>query len=347
MLGQFLDEAAGQLDAIEAGLLQGRAPAEALTRLAALRGDCMAAGLTRMERIARALEGLIGAGGATRPLILRGLMRLRDIVRAVSHAGVEPPGDDSDLTAAAAYGRAPSLADTLAQARDRLLEIAPGARDPRLSALLARLEGIKADLADAEQTQPIAACLAPLMDIVEREASAHGKRIALSIDGDLAIEPGAAEPLREAVTEIVRNACKHGVEAPEARRRAGKPDMGHIRISAHRGPDFSAIEIADDGCGFDCTALRARAIEASILPADAVLRMADAEIARLMLTPDLSSAIGGPGRRGLGAANAAIDLLGGQLRVSASSARGAALLITIPDIGAHLAGDAIIYRRRA
>ncbi|MGE0046748.1 MAG: ATP-binding protein, partial [Hyphomonadaceae bacterium] len=185
-----------------------------------------------------------------------------------------------------------------------------------------------------------AECCALLPGLVENAAAREGKRIAVTIEGEIAIEEDAAQPLREALTHLVRNACTHGVEAPETRRAAGKPECGLIRVTAFRGDASSTIEVSDDGRGFDIPALRKIAIKKGVLPADAVHRLADTEIARLALTPGISTAVeitmlSGRGV-GLDAAAAAIARLGGELRIASTSRRGTTLTITIPDIGADL-----------
>lgn len=356
LLSEFLAEASAHLDAIEAAVLRAEKGGEsgrdeALRRLHSLKGAAACLSLTRIERLTHAAESLAARDSEARPFLIRALMRLRDMLDALARSGAEPPGDDGDILSAVERDRLPSLADTLALARDRLLEIAPSERDPRLSALLARLSMLGAELTDATRTRPIAECCALLPNLVNVAAAREGKRIALSIAGDLAIEQDAAAPLREALTHLVRNACSHGIETPDERRASGKPEIGRIRISAHRGADFSTIEISDDGRGFDIPALRRSAIQKGVLPADAVLRMSDSEIARIALTPGISTAVeitmlSGRGI-GLDAASAAIDRLGGELTIVSSNARGATFVITIPDMGAASTQRPLAFSRES
>jgi two-component system chemotaxis sensor kinase CheA len=149
----FLLAASEDLDAVEAALLRAESAAggaEARRRLAAIAAAAAAAGLTRSERVAGAAEALLARGGAAQHLVFRALMRLREILNGLADTEAEPAGDDSDLIAAAESDRLPSLADTLARARDRLLEVSAENRDPRLSALLERLAALGSELeADA------------------------------------------------------------------------------------------------------------------------------------------------------------------------------------------------------
>ncbi|MBL8548960.1 MAG: hypothetical protein JNJ73_03170 [Hyphomonadaceae bacterium] len=169
----FLRTSSADLDAVEAALLRVDAiegAAEACQRLAAISDAAHGQGLPRIATIAAAAERLVSRGAPARALALRAIMRLKDVLRATGET--EPAGDDSDLLSAAEAERLPSLADTLAQAHARLLEIAPDNRDPRLTALLDRLanlgagleeeaeavSGIEGDIAieDAPETKPSA-----------------------------------------------------------------------------------------------------------------------------------------------------------------------------------------------
>jgi PAS domain S-box-containing protein len=81
-----------------------------------------------------------------------------------------------------------------------------------------------------------------LQDLARQLAARHGTRIVVAVDGQ---EPPLPNPLRgllfEAVRELIVNAIKH----------AGP---GSIHVSARCRADELAIDVADDGSGFDPTA---------------------------------------------------------------------------------------------
>lgn len=343
LAAEFVTEASAQLDAAEAAIFAGDSMGsdEAARRLHSLRGAAGRLSFTRIEALAHIAESLLARGPPARPFLLRAIMRIRDVLIALEAQGAEPRGNDADLVSAAEQDRLPSLADTLAHARDRLLEISPGLRDPRLNALLSRLNALGVELEDARRTRPIADCYAVLPGLVENAARQQGKRIKLHLGGALDIELDAVSPLKEALTHLVRNACLHGIETPEARRAAGKPATGRINVSAQRGQDCAIIEVSDDGRGFDIPALRRRAMMKGVLPREELLRMPEADVARLAFAPGISSAVEITllGRRGAGldAARAAVARLGGELTISANAGPGAAFVILIPDVCEHYA----------
>jgi len=146
-LAGFMVDAVGHLNAIELALLGAeseRARMWAIDQLRSLQETAEGLMLARTAGIAEAAAALLARGPEANPFALRAMARLRDLLRTLEKTGVEPHGDDHDLLAAAE--RHTPLADTLARARDRLLEISPAERDPRLGALIARLIALGAEL---------------------------------------------------------------------------------------------------------------------------------------------------------------------------------------------------------
>jgi hypothetical protein len=145
-LAGFLIDAVDHLNFVESALLCAdgdTARTLAHERLSLLRKAAARLGLVRTERLAGVAAALFSAGGEPGPLVLRALARLRKTLDALAETSREPEGDDRDLIAASEKS---PLSDTLARARDRLLEISPAERDPRLAALIARLAALGAEL---------------------------------------------------------------------------------------------------------------------------------------------------------------------------------------------------------
>jgi CheY-like chemotaxis protein len=65
------------------------------------------------------------------------------------------------------------------------------------------------------------------------------------------VDRSIIERLGDPLTHIIRNAVDHGIEKPEVRSAAGKPEEGTVRIAAeHRGGRI-VIEVSDDGAGIN------------------------------------------------------------------------------------------------
>lgn len=326
LIADFLAEASDHLDTVEATILHARsgaAQADAHACLNTLKTQAEALSLQRAARICAAADALLGNGQEALPLLLRALMRLRDILSDLAETGAEPAGDDSDLISAAEKNRLPTLSDTLAFARERLLQIAPAERDPRLNELLSRISSLGAELHDTEHIRPIAECYENLGALVETAAKTQGKRLALYLEGEIKIGLNAVAPLREALAHLVRNACAHGVETPGERRAAGKPETGRIRINARRDAAAAIVEISDDGRGLDMRALRLRAIANGV----SIFSQFDPDAA-----PIASIALLAKRGGGLEAARAAIAGLGGDVALTLNGRPGVSFTITLPDI---------------
>jgi two-component system chemotaxis sensor kinase CheA len=108
-----------------------------------------------------------------------------------------------------------------------------------------------------------------LLGIIER--TAHEAASTLGKDVDVAVEGGAVEidrrlrdALREPLLHLLRNAIDHGIEAPAARERAGKPARGKLLVAASlAGRDLQVI-VEDDGRGVDLASVRAAAAERGV-----------------------------------------------------------------------------------
>jgi two-component system, chemotaxis family, sensor kinase CheA len=61
------------------------------------------------------------------------------------------------------------------------------------------------------------------------------------------------------MVHVVRNAVDHGIEAPELRRCASKPEAGTLELRAERAHGKLSISVRDDGAGVDWDAVRRKA----------------------------------------------------------------------------------------
>jgi two-component system chemotaxis sensor kinase CheA len=119
--------------------------------------------------------------------------------------------------------------------------------------------------------------------LVRGLARSTGKQVRLLLEvGDAEVDKTVSERLFPALVHLVRNAVDHAIEAPEERRRAGKPEEGCIRIAAaRRGEGGLEIVVSDDGRGLD--------LEAVARKAGAPLPTTGPEILELIARPGLST----------------------------------------------------------
>ena len=91
-------------------------------------------------------------------------------------------------------------------------------------------------------------------------ARAQGKSARLVVSGgEVEIDHGMMEKLRDPIAHMVRNAIDHGIELPEVRTSGGKDPCGRITLSAAHDGGKIVIRLSDDGAGIDRAKLRERA----------------------------------------------------------------------------------------
>ena len=115
---------------------------------------------------------------------------------------------------------------------------------------------------------PFAGLAPRLRRIVRQAAGELGKTVELTLDGaEGEMDRNVIERIIAPLEHMLRNAVDHGIERPEERREAGKPETGAIRIAFRReGPEI-VLQIADDGRGINHDVIRERAIERGLIAA--------------------------------------------------------------------------------
>lgn len=135
---------------------------------------------------------------------------------------------------------------------------------------------------------PMADAFDRMQYIVQEASRSYNRKIQLHVQGrETEIDKYVVERMIDSLLHLVRNAVSHGIEPPEERVKAGKPETGNIYLKAFTSGDSVILEISDDGRGIDRQKLIRKGIEAGILaPKNDV---SDAEILDIMCRPGISS----------------------------------------------------------
>lgn len=212
------------------------------------------------------------------------------------------------------------------------------ANDPELEGAFERLSTCVADMRDAiskTRMQRVDRLFAAIPRMVRDIARDLGKRIELTLDGgDVEMDREMVEMVVDPLTHIVRNAIDHGIEAPDERRKAGKPETGSLRVSARQSGNQIVIEIIDDGRGIDVGRLVSKAMTSGRLTADVVARMTDSEKLDLIFQPGISTAekitaISGRGV-GMDVVRANVERIGGVIALENDFGRGLRITLRVP-----------------
>jgi chemosensory pili system protein ChpA (sensor histidine kinase/response regulator) len=131
---------------------------------------------------------------------------------------------------------------------------------------------------------------------------------------------------------MLRNAVAHGLEKPDKRKKAGKPEEGSISIAIRREGSEVVLEVADDGAGLNREAIRKRGEERGLIRPDAVL--SDGDLDMLIFEPGFSTAdeVSRLAGRGVGMDVVASEVrqLGGTIDIESKAGEGTRFVLRLP-----------------
>ncbi|RYZ03223.1 MAG: hypothetical protein EOO73_28475 [Myxococcales bacterium] len=170
---------------------------------------------------------------------------------------------------------------------------------------------------------------------VVRFADQEGKRVQVQVvGGELPIDRRVADRLHDALIQLAKNAVSHGVEAPEGRRAAHKPEVGTILLRATRLGEWLRIVVEDDGRGVDTTRLRQLAVERGIMSFDQAERSQEGELLLILFLPGLTTSTRADLLRGRGLgldlAEDAVRRLGGTIHLRSAESSGLVATLEVP-----------------
>ncbi len=180
---------------------------------------------------------------------------------------------------------------------------------------------------------PFDALVPRLRRVVRQAASETGKQVQLKLDGAQGeLDRNVLERMTAPLEHMLRNAVAHGIESPDKRRKAKKPEEGTIQIAVRREGSEVVLEVGDDGGGLDRAAIRRRAEERGLVRADAVL--ADGGLDALIFEPGFSTAteVSRLAGRGVGMDVVASEVrqLGGSLDIASQQHKGTRFTLRLP-----------------
>ncbi|MDI3307420.1 MAG: chemotaxis protein CheW [Acetobacteraceae bacterium] len=230
------------------------------------------------------------------------------------------------------------LVSELVLTRNQLLQLARAEENSAFAVPLQRLSHITSDLQEGvmkTRMQPIGNAWAKLPRLVRDLGVELGKRIELEMRGaETELDRQVLELIKDPLTHMVRNSADHGLETPEERRRAGKPETGRIMLNAYHEGGHIIIEIADDGRGLNVEKIRAKALAQGLATEAELAAMSEREIQRFIFRAGFSTAaaVTAVSGRGVGmdVVKTNMERIGGTIEVRSEEGRGTAFVVKIP-----------------
>ncbi len=169
--------------------------------------------------------------------------------------------------------------------------------------------------------------------IVRQTAKELDKKANLELKGTRTeLDRSVLEKITAPFEHLLRNAIAHGLEKPEARIAAGKPEIGEISIDAVQRGNEVVLTVADDGAGLNFPRIREKAVAGGLLAPD--IELPEAQLAQFIFMSGFSTAtevnqIAGRGV-GMDVVKNEITSLGGRVEITSAAGRGTTFTITLP-----------------
>jgi len=183
--------------------------------------------------------------------------------------------------------------------------------------------------------RPFADGVGGLPRMVRDLAKEMGKKVRFDIVGkSTEVDRDILEKLDAPLNHLLRNAVDHGIEPPEERIAAGKPETGKLRLEAMHRSGMLMITVADDGRGIDLDQLRQKILRKEIATADMVDKLTEHELMDFLFLPGFSTAdnvteISGRGV-GLDVVHNVVHEVGGVVRAVSKPGEGLSFHLELP-----------------
>jgi two-component system chemotaxis sensor kinase CheA len=184
---------------------------------------------------------------------------------------------------------------------------------------------------------PVAGVFRSFPRLVRDVSRQLGKNVALVTRGETTeADKTIVDRLFEPLVHLVRNAVDHGVESPEQRQAARKPETATISIEASRIGERFLIEVTDDGRGIDPAVVRRKALERRLMPSDELTALSDEQVVDLVFAAGFSTAaeVSDISGRGIGmdVVRTAVEQIGGRVSLESKAGSGTTVRLDLPMI---------------
>ena len=161
------------------------------------------------------------------------------------------------------------------------------------------------------------------------------KKIELCMQGeDTEFDKNLIESLSEPLIHLLRNSIDHGIESPEDRIEAGKPETGRIDLIATPLDDSVIIEIRDDGKGIDPHKIKLLAFQKGVITESQLESIDDNEALQLIFAAGFSTSeqVSDLSGRGVGmdAVKTMVSQAGGTIEMQSEVGVGSTFKLLLP-----------------
>jgi len=153
------------------------------------------------------------------------------------------------------------------------------------------------NLSNRLHSEVIASRMRPFADVtrgfprmVRDVARQLGKQVDLRIEGlNTQVDRDILERIEAPLNHLLRNALDHGIEPPEERRAAGKPETAALKLGAVHNSGMLSIHIEDDGHGVNLERLRESIVTKGLVSQAMATDLSDSELLEFLFLPGFST----------------------------------------------------------
>jgi two-component system, chemotaxis family, sensor kinase CheA len=183
--------------------------------------------------------------------------------------------------------------------------------------------------------QPLEKLFGKYPRLIRDLARKTNKKIDLVIEGgETEVDKSVIDELGDPLIHLLRNSADHGIEMPEDRVKAGKSDIGTIKLVASHEGSHVRILVVDDGKGLVRDRIAKKAIERGLVTEADVAGLSDREVYKFIMLPGFSTAekVSDLSGRGVGmdVVKTNIEKLKGTIDLHSTPGKGSTIEINIP-----------------
>lgn len=236
------------------------------------------------------------------------------------------------------YSQLQQLSRSLIESASDLMDLKSTLSDKTrdTETLLLQQSRINTDLQEGlmrSRMVPFSRLVPRLRRIVRQVSGELEKRVNFELDNvEGELDRTVLERMVAPLEHMLRNAVDHGIESPEERLAAGKPESGRIVLTLTREGGDVMLRLIDDGRGIDLKRVKQKAIERGLMSEEA--NLSDRDVMQFILHAGFTTAenitqISGRGV-GMDVVHSEIKQLGGAMSINSRWGEGTEFTVRLP-----------------
>jgi two-component system, chemotaxis family, sensor kinase CheA len=230
------------------------------------------------------------------------------------------------------------IVSELVLSRNQLIQLTRNSQNSEFTIPVQQLNMITSSLQEKimeTRMQPISSAWTKIPRMVRDLANDLNKKIELVMLGkETELDRQLIESIKDPLVHMIRNSADHGLETPDERISAGKPEEGVITLEAYHQGGHIIIKVSDDGRGVNVKKVKDKILQNKLATELELDAMPDVQIMQYIFSAGLSTAdkVTGVSGRGVGmdVVKNNIEKIRGMVVMDSTEGKGSVFTIKIP-----------------